>query len=73
MTRITGTFREDQCKFTAVSCGILLRVRNVPRAVQKIKTHMLCSITFFFSFEIRAVGEKMWKNVLQPDRAQMRI
>jgi hypothetical protein len=48
MTRITGTFHEDQCKFTAVSCGILLRVRNVSKAVQKIKTHMLCSITFFF-------------------------
>jgi hypothetical protein len=27
--------------------------------IQKIKTHVLCSITFFF--ENRAVYEKMWK------------
>ena len=71
MIRITGTFREDQYKFTAVSCGILLRVRNVSKAVQKIKTHMLRSITSPPP-EIRAAGEIMWKNVVQPDRPQMR-
>jgi hypothetical protein len=39
--------------------------------VEKIETHILCSITFFF--ENRAVYEIMWKNVVQPERPQMKI
>jgi hypothetical protein len=39
--------------------------------VEKIKTHILCSVTFFF--ENRAIYEKMWKNILDPDRPQMTI
>jgi hypothetical protein len=39
--------------------------------VEKIKTHNLCSITFFS--ENRAVEEIMWKNMVQPDRPQMPI
>jgi hypothetical protein len=31
--------------------------------VEKIKTHILCSVTFFF--ENRAVYEKTWKNIVQ--------
>jgi hypothetical protein len=30
--------------------------------VQKIKTHILCSVTFFL--ENRAVYEKMWQNIV---------
>jgi hypothetical protein len=30
--------------------------------VDKIKTHILCSVTFFF--EYRAIYEIMWKNVV---------
>ena len=32
---------------------------------EKIKTHILCSIIFFF--EIRALYEIMWKNIVQLD------
>jgi len=45
-------------------------MRNVSdRFVEKIKTH------FMFSkfFEIRAVYEIMWKNMVLPDRPQMTI
>jgi len=38
------------------------------KAVEKIKTHILCSVT---SPENRAVYETMWKNTVQPDRPQM--
>ena len=39
--------------------------------VQKIKTHIVCPITFFF--ENRAVSEIMWKNSVLPGRSQMKI
>jgi hypothetical protein len=38
--------------------------------VEKIKTHILYSITFS---ENHAVYEIMWKNMVQPDRPQMTI
>jgi len=41
------------------------------KAVQKVKTHILYSITF--SPENRAVYEIMWKNLVKPDRPQMAI
>jgi len=42
------------------------------KVVQKIKIHILCSLTFFF-LETRAVYEIMWKNTVQPDRPQMTV
>jgi len=39
------------------------------KVVEKIKPHILCSATVFFF----AVCEKMWKNMVQPDRPQMAI
>ena len=42
------------------------------KVVDKIKTHILFPVTFFF-FENRAVYEKMWKNILERGRQQMRI
>ena len=39
--------------------------------VQKIKTHILCSVTFFF--ENHAVYEKKWKNIVERGRPQMTI
>jgi hypothetical protein len=41
------------------------------KVVEKIKTQILCSITFFF--EDRAVYEIMWKNIVDPGRPQMTI
>jgi hypothetical protein len=43
------------------------------KVVEKIKTHIFCSITFFFFFENRAVYEIMWKNIAEPDKPQMII
>ena len=41
--------------------------------VEKIKTYILCSATFFPPTENRFVYEKMWKNMVQPDRQQMTV
>jgi hypothetical protein len=40
------------------------------KTVDKIKAHILCSMTFF---ENSAVYEIKWKNILQPDRPQVTI
>ena len=42
------------------------------KVVEKIKTHILCSVTFFPP-ENRAVYEIMWGNIVERDRAQMTI
>jgi beta-galactosidase GanA len=41
------------------------------KVVEKIKTHILCSITFFS--EDRTIYEVMWKNMLQPFCPQIKI
>jgi len=41
------------------------------KVVEKIKTHVLCSVTFFF--ENRAVYEIIWKNIVEPGVPQMKI
>jgi len=52
---------------------ILVTIRKVwAKVVEKIKTHILCSVTSC-SLENRAVYEIMWKNIVQPDRPQMAI
>jgi hypothetical protein len=40
------------------------------KVIEKIKTHILCSITFSAN---RAVCEIMWKSMVEPDRPQMTI
>ena len=51
--------------FSIISRSVLLRMRNVlDKFVRKIKTHIF-SINFFP--EDRAVYEKMWKNIVEPD------
>jgi hypothetical protein len=42
------------------------------KVVQKIKTKILCSVTFF-SFKNRAVYETMWKNIVERGGQQMII
>ena len=42
------------------------------KVVKKIKTHILCSVTFSFS-EHPAVYEIMWKNIVERGRAPMTI
>jgi len=53
--------------FMIISRSVLLRIRTVSvKIVEKIKTHILCLITFLS--ENRDVYKKMWKNVGEPDR-----
>jgi hypothetical protein len=48
LTRIMGTLHVDQYTFVIISHPVHLRMRNVwDRFIEKIKTHILCSITFF--------------------------
>ena len=42
------------------------------KVVEKIQTHILCSVTSPSLPENRAIYE-MWKNIVQPDRSQMKI
>jgi hypothetical protein len=43
------------------------------KVVGKIKTQILCSVTFFVCFENRAVYEIMWKNTIDRGMLQMTI
>jgi len=56
-------------------CDISLsysEMRNSSENVaEKIKTHVLCSVTYFS--ENRAVYEIMWKNMIELDRPHMTI
>jgi len=46
-TRIMGALHADKYTFLIISCSVLLRMRNVSdKIVEKIKTHILCSITW---------------------------
>jgi hypothetical protein len=51
-----------------MSLSLLLGTRQA-NVVEKLKTHILSSITLL---EIRAVYEIMWKNMVEPDRPQMK-
>ena len=46
-------------------------IQEKKKVVEKIKTHILCSVNFFF--ENRAVYEKKWKNIVERGRLQMEI
>jgi len=62
LKRITATLHEH---IFIISRSVFLRMRNVSDVVEKIKTHVLYSITFFF-FENPTVNVIIWKNNLQP-------
>jgi hypothetical protein len=58
VTIITHTLHEDQYSFSKISPS-LPRMRNVSdKTVKKIKTHILCSVTFFSPPKI--VEKKWW-------------
>jgi len=58
LTRITGTLHEGLCTSMIIGRSALLRMRNVyTKIVEKIETHILCSITFFRK------SCRLWKNV----------
>jgi hypothetical protein len=72
--RITGTLHIDQYIFLIVSRSVLLRTTNVSdKFVEKLKSHILCSVIFFFlSFE-NSVYEIMCKNNVESGRPQMTV
>ena len=49
---------------------VSLETRNISKVLEKIKIHILRSVTFF---ENRAVYEIMWKSIAEPDRPRIRI
>ena len=55
------------------SSWILLRMRNVSyKFEEKIEARILCPKTFFF-LENHVVFKRMWKNIVEPDRPQMKM
>jgi hypothetical protein len=70
MTSITGALHEDMCTFMII-CRSIHHEMSQTKVAEKIKTHILWSITFFFIN--RAVYEIMWTNMAEPDRSQMTI
>ena len=63
------TLHEDVRKF--INCWILLEWEIFQKkAVERINTHIMFSKIVP---QIRAVFEIMWRNMLQPDRAQVTI
>jgi hypothetical protein len=66
-----GYFTRRPIFISFLSRSILLRIRNVSdKFVEKIKTHILCSITRFRNF---AFYEIMWKIIAEPAIPQMTI
>jgi len=58
LTRITGTLHEDNYTFLIISRSFLLTMNNVShKVVEKIKTHILCPMTFFRK------SCRLWDNV----------
>jgi len=44
---MTGTLHEDQCTYFIIPRSVLLRMKTFrAKVVKKIKTHILCSVTF---------------------------
>jgi hypothetical protein len=59
--KITSTFHEDRYTFLFISRSFVLITINVlDRIVEEIRTHVLCSLTFFLN---RAVYEIMRKSI----------
>ena len=59
------TWRPMYCTFVIVFRSVILRMRNVTdKVVEKIKTHILCSVTFLFK------SCTLWDNVEKHCRAK---
>ena len=55
-TAITDNLHEDQNAVLITSRSVL-RMRNISeKVVEKVKTHILCSVTFFFFFFSKIVS-----------------
>jgi hypothetical protein len=71
MAIITNNVHEDLRTFMIVSRWILLRMTMFQtELVQKLKTHISCSITFSSG---NRNSYNMWKKIVYPDKTQMTI
>jgi hypothetical protein len=71
LTGITFNLHEYQNKFTTISRAFLLRMANVSdRFVEKIKTHVLCSIIFSLNSALSGI---MWRNIVQSNRPHITL
>jgi len=68
MRRITGILH-DNIRVYMIICGtIILRMRNFSdKIVEKIKTHILCSMTFFNNPTVNDIKSKI---IVEPERPQ---
>ena len=65
LTRITGNLHEDLRIFWQYLAELFLELEIFQaKVVEKLKTHILCSITYF---ENRAIYEIIRKNMVAPD------
>jgi hypothetical protein len=70
MTRITSTLRENVFTRTTIYPGILFGMKNVSgKILEKIKTYFM--FNNFFSKIVPFL--RLLKNMVDPDRPQMRI
>jgi len=69
VTEVTDALHEDQYTLLIMPHSVLLKMRNVSdKFVDKITTHIPCSVFFF-----KSCYEITWKNTAEPDRSQMII
>jgi len=72
LARITGSLNDDLCMFMRIFCTLFLEWEVFQtKFEEKMKTHISCS--YFFFFEIRAIYEIMWKNIIEPNKPQVTI
>ena len=79
--KVQGSLKSDKHKgyftsipiyFFIISRSFLLRMTNISdKFLEKIKTHILCSVIFFY--ENLSFMKKMWKNIVERGRPQMTI
>ena len=73
LTRTTVTLYKDFLRLLQYLAELFLTWEIFEmKVVEKIKTHISYSVTFFFP-EDRAVYEVMSKNVVEPERPQTKI
>jgi hypothetical protein len=70
LKRIKGTLHEDQYILFIISLSVLLRMRNVSDKSCRENQNTNFVFSNFLRFENRA---KMWKNIVEQGRPQMKI
>jgi len=68
---MVGSLHEDRYSLLIISHSFLCRKKNVSeKIVEKIETHILCSIAYFLKLRLYEI---MWKNIVEPCRHQMTV